>query len=119
MCPPLPPRKRTPRSLRASETSRLAVAVEQRHAKAPSGSCPDGAFVCAGADRTPVGVPEEGISSPSHHPRVTSGSFYGGATITSAFTHRSPTGPLRSEEHTSELQSRFDLVCRLLLEKKN
>src|SRR5207249_9297637 len=24
----------------------------------------------------------------------------------------------RSEEHTSELQSRFDLVCRLLLEKK-
>src|SRR5206468_5528689 len=26
---------------------------------------------------------------------------------------------LRSEEHTSELQSRSDLVCRLLLEKKN
>src|SRR5699024_11379169 len=25
---------------------------------------------------------------------------------------------LRSEEHTSELQSRFDLVCRLLLDKK-
>src|SRR5690349_23646150 len=41
----------------------------------------------------------------------------------------SPTSPLRcsthrltvrrSEEHTSELQSRRDLVCRLLLEKKN
>src|SRR5699024_11375438 len=31
-----------------------------------------------------------------------------------------PTGEksMRSEEHTSELQSRFDLVCRLLLEKK-
>src|SRR5699024_5182898 len=28
-------------------------------------------------------------------------------------------GEFRSEEHTSELQSRFDLVCRLLLEKKN
>src|SRR5437868_12895941 len=28
-------------------------------------------------------------------------------------------GSCRSEEHTSELQSRFDLVCRLLLEKKN
>src|SRR6267378_7351355 len=28
------------------------------------------------------------------------------------------TGPDRSEEHTSELQSRRDLVCRLLLEKK-
>src|SRR5438105_7727870 len=26
--------------------------------------------------------------------------------------------PFRSEEHTSELQSRVDLVCRLLLEKK-
>src|SRR5206468_9614859 len=28
------------------------------------------------------------------------------------------TSPMRSEEHTSELQSRSDLVCRLLLEKK-
>src|SRR5699024_12233847 len=34
-----------------------------------------------------------------------------------AYVHRiGRTG--RSEEHTSELQSRFDLVCRLLLEKK-
>src|SRR5699024_12210603 len=33
---------------------------------------------------------------------------------------RNPAKPFitRSEEHTSELQSRFDLVCRLLLEKK-
>src|SRR5699024_12832734 len=30
-----------------------------------------------------------------------------------------PYWPQRSEEHTSELQSRFDLVCRLLLERKN
>src|SRR5215510_15249738 len=30
-----------------------------------------------------------------------------------------PGGPGRSEEHTSELQSRGQLVCRLLLEKKN
>src|SRR5437588_5328855 len=29
-----------------------------------------------------------------------------------------PTGWSRSEEHTSELQSHSDLVCRLLLEKK-
>src|SRR5699024_12000043 len=39
-----------------------------------------------------------------------------GATATAFFdllVHRT-----RSEEHTSELQSRFDLVCRLLLEKK-
>src|SRR5256885_15842018 len=35
-----------------------------------------------------------------------------------AFLLSSPTGPLRSEEHTSELQSPCNLVCRLLLEKK-
>src|SRR5438874_6361956 len=33
-------------------------------------------------------------------------------------TKLSPVEMLRSEEHTSELQSRRDLVCRLLLEKK-
>src|SRR5699024_12782636 len=32
--------------------------------------------------------------------------------------HRTAGQEHRSEEHTSELQSRFDLVCRLLLEKK-
>src|SRR2546427_7079893 len=31
---------------------------------------------------------------------------------------REPTGDVRSEEHTSELQSQSNLVCRLLLEKK-
>src|SRR5688572_30974377 len=30
-----------------------------------------------------------------------------------------PVLPFRSEEHTSELQSQSNLVCRLLLEKKN
>src|SRR5699024_11594324 len=43
-----------------------------------------------------------------------------------AFMKQKPPAPTRShvrcaqrsEEHTSELQSRFDLVCRLLLEKK-
>src|SRR3712207_9119599 len=34
-------------------------------------------------------------------------------------TPRGPAAPPRSEEHTSELQSRQYLVCRLLLEKKN
>src|SRR5690349_22715855 len=42
---------------------------------------------------------------------------------TALYIHRmlSPRGVklTRSEEHTSELQSRRDLVCRLLLEKKN
>src|SRR2546422_5407679 len=32
--------------------------------------------------------------------------------------HQIPVPLLRSEEHTSELQSRLHLVCRLLLEKK-
>src|SRR5439155_3797781 len=34
------------------------------------------------------------------------------------FSRRPPDEPHRSEEHTSELQSRGHLVCRLLLEKK-
>src|SRR5699024_12154696 len=40
-----------------------------------------------------------------------------GPLIFDLFSALSPVGR-RSEEHTSELQSRFDLVCRLLLEKK-
>src|SRR5699024_12330629 len=36
----------------------------------------------------------------------------------SAISVRTSNRKARSEEHTSELQSRFDLVCRLLLEKK-
>src|SRR3712207_8078178 len=35
-----------------------------------------------------------------------------------SFGHRPPLTTMRSEEHTSELQSRQYLVCRLLLEKK-
>src|SRR5699024_12587269 len=37
---------------------------------------------------------------------------------TTPTTWSTASDPPRSEEHTSELQSRFDLVCRLLLEKK-
>src|SRR5687768_17902550 len=59
---------------------------------------------------------------PSH--AIVSSSLYG----TPCRSVRSPawsmyqlsrTAPCRSEEHTSELQSRLHLVCRLLLEKKN
>src|SRR5438067_3605887 len=39
-------------------------------------------------------------------------------TSNSALIERVHCVEIRSEEHTSELQSRFDLVCRLLLEKK-
>src|SRR2546426_7578444 len=50
---------------------------------------------------------------------------YAGSTIScsqdaaSVFHTTTPTTPTRSEEHTSELQSPCNLVCRLLLEKKN
>src|SRR5438132_8039697 len=40
------------------------------------------------------------------------------ATGTPAAACRDAAGKRRSEEHTSELQSHSDLVCRLLLEKK-
>src|SRR5207249_9063288 len=40
-----------------------------------------------------------------------------GISLSGSSSRSKPTGA-RSEEHTSELQSRFDLVCRLLLEKK-
>src|SRR3989449_6397200 len=54
--------------------------------------------------------------------RPTTRSF-GSSTIcstgrTSGRSARSTQDPVRSEEHTSELQSRLHLVCRLLLEKK-
>src|SRR3712207_8572156 len=45
-------------------------------------------------------------------PSATSGRWYATPAVDVA-------AALRSEEHTSELQSRQSLVCRLLLEKKN
>src|SRR5438132_3839871 len=41
-----------------------------------------------------------------------------GARVGGARSRRGACPPTRSEEHTSELQSHSDLVCRLLLEKK-
>src|SRR5687768_17773404 len=53
-------------------------------------------------------------ASPRHHLRYLDpgrGHLHGDPQILRRFDHR-------SEEHTSELQSRLHLVCRLLLEKK-
>src|SRR5690349_22608408 len=48
------------------------------------------------------------------------GAYLAVSCMTSAMTRNQVVAfILRSEEHTSELQSRRDLVCRLLLEKKN
>src|SRR5205807_4697284 len=52
-------------------------------------------------------ISEESLESPCHFVDK----------VQSAFEMR--TAPYRSEEHTSELQSPCNLVCRLLLEKKN
>src|SRR3989449_10030351 len=42
----------------------------------------------------------------------------GGVTVSTVTLHNFDLIDARSEEHTSELQSRLHLVCRLLLEKK-
>src|SRR5699024_11616352 len=64
-----------------------------------------------GAART-TPASQAGITS-----RATSGMTLSGTSIPGKIG-LAKTPIKRSEEHTSELQSRFDLVCRLLLEKK-
>src|SRR5438067_9261424 len=44
--------------------------------------------------------------------------YRGTVYVGGGYSHTDIGSAIRSEEHTSELQSRFDLVCRLLLEKK-
>src|SRR5690349_23523339 len=63
--------------------------------------------------RWAVGAGARACLSSGHHPPAVSAGTRG-------HLDRDPasTGGGRSEEHTSELQSRRDLVCRLLLEKK-
>src|SRR5699024_11721030 len=68
-----------------------------------------------------LGVVRDGLRcGPS--PRRTAGAESSAGTLSRPPANPDPTivgdQGSRSEEHTSELQSRFDLVCRLLLEKK-
>src|SRR2546421_6472568 len=84
------------------QTCALPICNSAAAASAPPGSV--FASFCASIPRTSM-----------HPTRCSTWGRRGGA--------RAPTRPLpcinrRSEEHTSELQSRSDLVCRLLLEKK-
>src|SRR5699024_11422815 len=66
--------------------------------------------------KTPLLISFTSPVIPNDNPQVPN------ADITSKNACKNETFPFsttsRSEEHTSELQSRFDLVCRLLLEKK-
>src|SRR5690349_22912533 len=57
-------------------------------------------------------------SRPRHGPVSPSGDIIGGGENAGRVGTPQGASTLRSEEHTSELQSRRDLVCRLLLEKK-
>src|SRR5206468_11178183 len=60
------------------------------------------------------------LDQPRHHPRWEHHLHHHRKRRphTGSGTGRLRSSPRRSEEHTSELQSRSDLVCRLLLEKK-
>src|SRR5207247_10930413 len=62
----------------------------------------------------------DGVSGPSGRDALISRALAAdiGAAAGSAVLVRVERPSARSEEHTSELQSRVDLVCRLLLEKK-
>src|SRR2546422_5471257 len=76
----------------------LAEHLEQRRARHAGG---DGGIPVAHRDHRPY-----------HLLEVRQGSTQGGVNSSGG------PQPKRSEEHTSELQSRLHLVCRLLLEKK-
>src|SRR5690349_24161954 len=65
-------------------------------------------------DALPISLRARRAAASSHSSRPSGR----GRSAPSAPRRRGRTGTARSEEHTSELQSRRDLVCRLLLEKK-
>src|SRR5690349_22137183 len=65
----------------------------------------------------PRGRRNNGTSNRAARPAPAFGGRTGGSRLERTWSH-SGWHRARSEEHTSELQSRRDLVCRLLLEKK-
>src|SRR2546430_13082529 len=67
------------------------------------------------ADRRSVQNVQAGIAEPAHRRRIAA---YRIGCRTARNGKRGLIEKVRSEEHTSELQSQSNLVCRLLLEKK-
>src|SRR5260370_11386556 len=67
------------------------------------------------ADRRGARQAPASLKRARHAPPARSGGRCGSAPLATAANHP---GTARSEEHTSELQSHLNLVCRLLLEKK-
>src|SRR5437773_3604822 len=84
-------------------------------------------FVCKGTSPTSISTlslhDALPISGREHRPSVVERGarprIDAGVVRVEAVAHLRQVGAWRSEEHTSELQSHHDLVCRLLLEKKN
>src|SRR6266516_5133361 len=99
---PSPPRRDLSRSSSAGSSSQLTtvrvVSSTTTSTRGPAATAP----VVTGQSAAPPSCSHAYSVSPVHHTR----------SIRGAGTR------LRSEEHTSELQSPYDLVCRLLLEKK-
>src|SRR5262249_62341260 len=67
--------------------------------------------ICSRASSRTLRPPPKRLASPMNHAVLTCASSMRSLSATSC-------GASRSEEHTSELQSLTNLVCRLLLEKK-
>src|SRR6266851_278875 len=65
----------------------------------------------------PTGISRPQIPTPLRNSQVTAVNRIKQIVLASMKPKNHPIG-VRSEEHTSELQSHHDLVCRLLLEKK-
>src|SRR5438132_3478777 len=96
----------------------------RREQPAGSSGGPDAAPVARGAGRAgrcPRPWPAAAARHRARHPVVPDplGASWIGEDLSRPIDCRAYQGPVRrSEEHTSELQSHSDLVCRLLLEKK-
>src|SRR5438309_4420706 len=100
---------RCPPPKRASATARFAETVDF-----PTPPLPDEI-----ARTVPRWGSSTGVGGGGTPPGPGRGAVWRGAVPSAQTAPRPGPGGVRSEEHTSELQSQFHLVCRLLLEKKN
>src|SRR5699024_11921622 len=99
----------TTASILAGAVPKLICARHQA-ASTSSRACPKAASEVSSAARVPA---QTGLSKPKSYTIFLW--LRSDTTIPARINERVS----RSEEHTSELQSRFEIVCRLLLEKKN
>src|SRR5437867_11347276 len=106
---------------------RYSIAATGRGSCQNDGCCANG-YSRAELERIPTeSVLGLGSGNPVRHAQLRPGESVvdlgsgGGIDVFLASSLVGPSGSAtgRSEEHTSELQSPYDLVCRLLLEKKN